>query len=102
MARLRILFRSEDPANAIYVVAQGIIGASSSLDFARQLGEPNALLCSPQPLRRPSDLDEDEVAFAEEAMHQCDQHGIGAILNDTAYFARRKCGAQAVAQVRCA
>lgn len=105
LKRNQILFRGDDPANAIFVVAKGIVGASSSLDFAKQLGHFGALLASPQPLHRPStELDapsdghEDFPFMEESTMQEHDQHGVGAILNDTAFFARRKCGAEAAAQ----
>jgi len=99
----QVLFRSEDPANAIFVVAKGIVGASSALDFAKQLGNSGALLASPQPTHRPSGDDHgEELGFMEEStMEEHDQHGVGAILNDTAFYSRRKCGAEAVAQTDC-
>lgn len=108
----QVLFRGEDPANAIFVVAKGIVGAQSSLDFAKQLGHVGALLASPQPAHRPSseldgpspsDHEGLDFPFLEEhsIMQEHDQHGVGAILNDTAFYSRRKCGVDAVAQTDC-
>lgn len=82
----------EDPANAIFVVAKGIVGASSSLDFAKQLGHSGALLASPQPVHRPSFEEQQNGDFPymeESTMEEHDQHGVGAILNDTAFYSRR-------------
>jgi hypothetical protein len=50
------------------VVAKGIVGASSALDFAKQLGNSGALLASPQPTHRPSGDDHgEELGFMEES-----------------------------------
>ena len=64
-----LFFRFQDPANAIFVVAKGLVGASSALDFAKQLGHSGALLASPQPTHRPSSDDHhaEELGFMEES-----------------------------------
>ena len=50
------------------MVAKGIVGASSALDFAKQLGGSGALLASPQPTHRPSGEDHGaELGFMEES-----------------------------------
>ena len=49
------------------MVAKGIVGASSALDFAKQLGNSGALLASPQPTHRPSGDDHEELGFMEES-----------------------------------
>ncbi|CAJ1397071.1 unnamed protein product [Effrenium voratum] len=99
----QLLFRSEDPADAIFVVAQGVVGAAYSTTFLGNLemlpSPPSSAIC-----RQETPQLELDFPFVEEVQadgRDFEEHGVGAILNDAAFYARRKCGADAVAKTDC-
>mmetsp|Transcript_46327 Transcript_46327/g.108549 ORF Transcript_46327/g.108549 Transcript_46327/m.108549 type:complete len:824 (-) Transcript_46327:54-2525(-) len=102
-----ILFRGEDPADTIYVIARGSLKTSTNREWVDRLGGTAVLLASPQtslPLGGPGGIDtfvRNETpppAEFDEGEGEYELIGVGSILNDTAFYARRKCGVDAAAQ----
>lgn len=98
------LFRQEDPADEIFVVAAGSVRISSHREWAANI--TSAFMPSPQPynptMTREISADSHDAspsgAGEVEDGLDAEHVGVGGILGDTAYFARRKCGCDAVAE----
>ncbi|CAE7426481.1 unnamed protein product [Symbiodinium necroappetens] len=98
----QILFRADDAADSIFVVARGSLRTCTNREWVGRLGDATALLASPPTLPIGADSwvrsETPPIADFDDFDGEHELVGVGSILNDTAFYARRKCGVNAAAQ----